>query len=190
MTSTQFKSLAILTLTDPEQAAHHILAMRLPREAIWIGFALIVAINSLLGQFSAMMVVPDAAFAIEMPFVVAGMVLANVLAISVAGRILGGTGRFTDVMALFLWLQFLQAIGQGAIMVLALGMPAIEMPLLMGMLLFSLYLSLHLIKAVHGFDTLMKSVGTLLMSALLAAVVLTVALSMFGGGLPAGISNV
>ncbi len=175
MNGSQLGSLALLTLANPAEAARRVLAAIPPREVLWIGLALVVVLNAL-AQSVSTLVFPALDPSLDMAFepvvqslaTSAGAMALSVFAFLFIGRMLGGKATLDGILALVIWLQLLQIIGQVVIFVAVLVIPSVFLMLVLAMSLYSLFISLHFVNQAHGFDSLWKSFGVILVSGLLA----------------------
>lgn len=175
MNSITLGNLAVMTLTNPAEAARHLLAFRPGREVLWLGFFLAVVLNGLV-QFGLdyLMPVPDGFEApppepIFMGLVRSGaLILFSIAAFLLAGRLLGGVASFTEIMTLTIWLQYLQITAMFITLVLAIAMPFLMVLFLFATAIVSLYVTLHFLNEAHKFGTLWKSFGVIVLSALIA----------------------
>lgn len=175
MNAAYLGNLAVLTLANPAEAARRLLAHIPGRDVLWTALALVVVLNSLV-QSASTLVFPVLDASLDMAFepvvqslvTSAGAILLGIVAFHFVGRMLGGIGTFDGIMLLMIWLQFLQILGQLVIFVVALIAPTMFLILVLGMSLYSLYISLHFVNQVHRFNSLGKSFVVILVSGLLA----------------------
>lgn len=188
MIALNLKDLAVMSVTNPAQAAQTVLAQNLRRDVLWLGLALAIVLNTLLFSLSNMLLPgpEDIPVLIQSPIVYAGFigggVLATIISIHRVGAMLGGQGSFDDVMALMVWLQFLRVTVQAAALVLMLTIPILSFLLVLGASLIGLFIFLHFIDQAHRLGSLMKAAGVLVGSILAIAVVLFILLSFLGAG--------
>ncbi|WP_170570368.1 Yip1 family protein [Ruegeria atlantica] len=175
MNITMLGNLAVLTLFNPASAARELLAMRLGREALWLGFCLAVVLNGLVQfGFENLLPVPEGLEVAPPEPIFISLIRSGVLmmfsvtAFLVVGRLLGGSATFSEIMTLTIWLQFLQIIAMFITLVLAIAIPFVMVLFLFATAIVSLYVTLHFLNEAHKFGTLWKSVGVLLLSALVA----------------------
>ena len=186
----------LMSVTNPAELARRLIAMQLSREVLWTGLALAVVANTLLFSLSGMLM-PGPAGLMPMfgsPFtylvMVTGGLILTVAAIYWAGRMLGGTGRFDDVLVTVLWMQFLRILVQVATLLLSLTIPLLAMLLVLVATMLGLYITLHFIDQAHRLNSLAKAGGTLILSILMMAVAMSVLIALFGGVFFGGVSHV
>lgn len=188
MIALNLKDLAVMSVTNPAQAAQILLAQNLRRDVLWLGLALAIVLNTLLFSLSNMMIPgPEGMpLIIQSPMIYAGFVgggvLATIISIHRVGAMLGGQGSFDDVMVLMVWMQFLRVAVQAVAFVLMLTIPILSFLLVLGASLIGLFIFLHFIDQAHGLGSLMKAAGVLVGSILAIAVVLFILLSLLGAG--------
>lgn len=183
-------ALVVETVRRPADAARRILGWRIDSSLLWMGFALTVVLNTLLFHVSSLIYpVPSGAIALpalfSSPFlyavVMAGGLLLSALVLTRIGTLLGGTGRFDDVLTLLVWLQVLRLAAQVVVLVLMVVLPAFAALVTMAIGLLSLWILMNFINAVHGFDSLGRSFLALVLSILGISVALSILLALFGG---------
>ena len=131
MSLAAFKPLVGLTLRDPRAAARQIMAMDLPRHVSWSALFLAAAVTTLVLQ--VMIGLSPAETRDRLPsyfdaplavfLLLAGLMVIYVHAVFWAGRVLSGTGRLDDLLALMVWLMVLRAGVQVITLVLTLTLP-------------------------------------------------------------------
>jgi len=186
----------VMSVRDPAEVARRLIAMQIPREVLWTGLALAAVVNTLLFSLSGMLM-PGPGMGMPMfasPFsylvMVTGGLILTVTMIYWAGRMLGGTGRFDDVLVTVLWMQVLRVLVQVATLVLSLAIPLLAMLLVLVATVLGLYITLHFIDQAHRLNSLPKAGGALILSILMMAVALSVLLALFGGVFFGGVSHV
>ncbi|MGV6802881.1 MAG: Yip1 family protein [Ruegeria sp.] len=175
MNSAYLGKMAVLTLSNPAEAARRLLTITPSRDVLWIALALVVVLNAL-AQSASTLVFPAFDPTLEMTFepvvqsvaTSAGALLLGIFAFLFVGRLLGGTGTLDGIMFLMVWLQFLQILGQVVVFFVVLVVPTFFLMLVLGMSLYSLYISLHFVNQAHKLNSLGKSFVVILVSGLLA----------------------
>lgn len=175
MNRMSFSELAVQTLTNPTEAARHLLALNPGREVLWLAFFLAVVLNGLvqvgIDQFVP---VPEGSTAPPADPVFlnlirsAGAMLLSVVAFLFIGRLLGGVATFDGILTLTVWLQFLQVIAFLITLIVAMVLPFLMLMFLLATAVLSLYVTLHFLNEAHKFGSLWKSFGVILLSALVA----------------------
>ncbi|WP_170398968.1 YIP1 family protein [Ruegeria arenilitoris] len=175
MSATSLTNLAVLTVSNPAQAARLLLAMRPGREVLWLGFSLAVVLSCVLqvGMAQLLPIPPDQPVPATEPVLLilarsAGAIMLSILAFLMFGRLLGGTGTFDEVFLLTVWLQYLQIAGLVLSLVSLLVMPLLIIVITLATAVLSLYVTLHFLNEAHKFGSLWKSFGVILLSALVA----------------------
>lgn len=192
MTIDGFARLAMATFSQPAAVARAIIAMRLPREAAWLGLALVTVLSVLLvGLMNALVPPPEGAALIEVTpltyaLILGGSLVITIFALHLTGQMLGGNGELLDLLALVVWLQMLMLglqVVQAAIVLLA--------PLLGGLFMIvtvalSLWVLVNFVNEAHGFDSLGRAVLTLVAALIGVGVGLSVLLGLIGAGVTGG----
>lgn len=172
------------TIQTPEQAAKQFLALDLPREAIWVGFALVQILNTLNFVLRAIVTPLPSEFewmVSPVEHLIMNSVLQFGLAVSVtfAGRWLNGRGGFLPVLSCQVWINFVQLIAMAGLTVVAVATPTLANILDYVVAIFAIYISLHFINQVHQLGSLWRSFGVFLLS----GVVMAVAIALVGQSL-------
>ena len=178
------------TIVRPAETARTILAMHPPREALWLGVALVSVLSVLLVALLEALApaAPEAAAggAGISPFVY-GLILAaslvfSVVALQMAGRALGGAGRFDQALALMVWLQFLLVALQAAQILLVLLIPLFGALLALASVAIMVWCLVHFVDVLHGFGSIGKSLLTLLLAFMGLGLAVALVLLVAGGG--------
>lgn len=185
MTSAIFWSLVRQTLIAPRDAAARILLLGLPAREGWLALALMAVLNTLVYSLSirlsppadpAMLGMMEPAF--HAPLVFAAVLFAalalTALAFTHAGRALGGAGTLDDMLVLLAWMQALRLV------VLALLAPALAGIVVVAAALWGLYILLAFVAAAHGFDSLWRAAGVLVIAMLALVFGLSLLFSLVG----------
>lgn len=170
-----FVDLAMLTLTNPAQAARRLLDMRPGREVLWLAFSLAVVLQGLV-QLGIVHFVPIPAGESAPPptpallglLQTAGTMLLSVGAFLFVGRFLGGRASFDDILTLTIWLQYLQIAAMVVTLVITIVLPFLLLMFILATAVISLYVTLHFLNEAHQFGSLAKSFGVIVLSILIA----------------------
>jgi len=176
MTRDDFKTLAVQTLRQPEEAARWLIALNLPMPVRWMALVLAVALSGILAfAATAILGAPQDDAAPVMAITGQPLVLAATQLVAIVlgaglmagvGRMFGGRGRFEDALILTVWIEVMLLMVQLAQIVLSLALPALAGMLgILAVALF-LWLTVQFTKALHGFTSgpkvLLVMFGTLL----------------------------
>ena len=176
--------LAVLTLRDPDAAMRILRGLELPMVARWMALFLAVVLSRMLGVVLLMLLPVSGndplAELLSDPMTMAGieffgMVLTAFLVTHI-GRMFGGTGTFPDALLAVAWIE-LMLVALMAVQVLMLVLLPGTVDLL-GMVAgaLSIYLTVTMTKALHGFSSVAKVAMVYFgLSLLLGALVLMVA---------------
>jgi len=200
VTRERLQGLAGTTLTDPRAAAFELMALGLPRAALWPLLALVVIASTLLSSGLNLVSPADGPMAglLARPFLSAGLTFAGLAAVIFGlhwtGRMLGGDGRLDEMVLVMSWLQFMLFLGQIAILLVALVVPPLGAFLFLGYLGFSIWMAIAFVDAVHRFDNYFKSFGVILLALIAIGIFLSMLLGAAGitppgmtGGVPSNV---
>ena len=173
-------------LTEPREAAATILSMGIPREAYWPAFFLLVVLSVLLNEVMTL-VSPIASDIPTMSPGVMGLLTALISAVSIwavwkVGQTAGGTGSFEETLLLTVFLQSILFAGQLVELVLLLVVPVLAGLFSVGLVVFAFWLNINFIATLHGFASLWKAFGVLMMATLGVALVLIFLMTLTGIG--------
>ncbi|MFO7757255.1 MAG: Yip1 family protein [Roseovarius sp.] len=178
------------TLFKPADAARRLMDMRLPTEWLWMALALMAILNAIVYTASLQLSPePDASAglmpaAFQAPILFAALLLGalalTVIALYYVGQGLGGEAAMPDILVLMTWLQVLRLLVQGAVLVLALGVPALAALVVLGAAIWGVYILISFIDAAHRFDNRFKAAGVIVLSFVAMAIGLSTLLSLIG----------
>ena len=176
------------SLRDPALAVRQLQSLNLPMQARWMALAVVVALSAILGTL-AMQIFPELAegglgIRVLSPLArvalqTGGMVLTAWL-IATVGRAFGGQGDFPDALLIVIWLEFLLLVAQAAQVVLMLVFPFFGSILGIAALVVIAWLSVQMIKALHGFSSAFMVFVGLIGAMLVTLIFLTVLAGAFG----------
>jgi hypothetical protein len=185
--------LARETVTNPREGAETILSLGVPRQALWLAFALVVVLSMILGDVLYLIADVPQDVAQDEPLtgpivgspIVLGLLQAAFLymmaqAITRIGQAFGGSGQFEEAMTLVVWLQFIFILVQLVQLVAVLVLPfAAGFVTVLAVGLF-LWLLVNFIATVHGFTSLGVVFAMTIVSAFAILFVLSLLLTMLG----------
>ena len=156
--------LAVLTLRDPEAAMRVLRGLDLPLGARWMVLFLAVVLSRMVGAMLMILLPADGqdplAQLLSDPMTMAaiefvGMVL-TAFFVTHIGRMFGGTGNFADALLAVAWIELL-LVGLMAVQVVMLVLLPGTVDLL-GMVAgaLSIYLTVTMTRARHGFSSILK----------------------------------
>lgn len=178
--------LILRTFVDPRGVAQQLTSRRYDRGTLWSMCLLVIVLSVLFIALGSALFpsVPQAGIPVVTPMSL-GVILGSVLIILVfciyfTGRALGGTGHFQETLLLMIWHQAV-SIALQALQIIVMFIA----PVLGGMvsvigLGFMIFILLHFINVLHGFDSLAKALATLLVALLGMAIGLSIILTLIG----------
>jgi len=177
------------TVTNPREGAETVLSLGLPRQALWLSFALVVVLSMILGDILYLMAGVSQDGPLTGPLVgspvVMGLLQAALLflmahAITRIGRAFGGNGRFEEALTLVVWLQFIFLCVQVVQLAAVLVVPPIAGLITILALGLFLWLLVNFIATVHGFTSLGMVFVMTILSGFGIVFVLSLILTMLG----------
>ena len=177
------------TVSNPREGAETVLSLGLPRQALWLAFALVVVLSMLLGDILYLLAGvpqdgpltgPMGGSPLVMGLLQAGFLYMMAHAITQIGRLFGGTGRFEEALTLIVWLQFIFLCVQVLQLAALLLMPPIAGLITILALALFLWLLVNFIAALHGFTSLGMVFAMTIVSAFALLFLLSLVLTMLG----------
>lgn len=180
------------TIRSPREGAEEVLALGVPKEALWTIFALVIVLSVILTQITAMIVgvANDPAAPVFFTSPVASGLIQIVLltmmvaAVQAVGRAFGGTGQFPEALLLVTWLQFIMVCLQVAQTLALIILPPLAQIIGMISLVLFLWLLTNFVAVLHGFRSLAQVFVMILVSAFGFAFVATLILAILGVPMP------
>ena len=177
------------TVANPREGAETILSLGLPRQALWLAFALVIVLSMMLGDIlyiladipqDGPLTGPIYSAPVVMGLLQAAFLVLMTHAMTYIGRFFGGTGQFEEALALVVWLQFIFICVQVVQLVAVLIVPPVAgLISILAMGLF-FWLLINFIATLHGFASLGKVFGMTLLSAFAILFTLSLVLTMLG----------
>ena len=184
------------SIMEPSDSARKVIAMNVPREALWTGLALVAALNVILVVVlqlisPAPVAFQEQAFAMS-PFgffaIISIFLVLFVFGVYYAGQIMGGEGTLQASLAIIVWFQSISLTLEAIQVVLVLIMPAIGA--IFGLLSLGamIWCFLNFINVLHGFNNLGKAFVATLMALIGTALLAGIALAILGLGPQVGVA--
>lgn len=186
-----FDDLIILarnTMRRPGLALRQLQSLDLLMQIRWMALLLVVALSSLLAGLSARLFPVPAetglGFLTRQPFILAvaqmfGMTLTAWLIANV-GRAFGGRGNFADSLLIVVWIEFLLLVVQLAQVVLMGVSPMFASAMGMAVIFLLVWLTVNMVKELHGFESAILVFLGLVGTALLTTIFLSVLAGALG----------
>jgi hypothetical protein len=188
LTLNNLVAMAWRSVKNPREGAAEILALGIPREALWPALALVVVLSILLANVTALLLASEATAMPVGPaatgFIQLALLVVMVFAVFWIGRAMGGTGSFEESILIVTWLQFIMVclqVVQAAILVLSTSLAGIFG--LLAVVLF-LWLLTSFVAVLHGFSSLFRVFVMILVSAFGIAFGLSIILTLIGVTMP------
>ncbi|KKM72475.1 hypothetical protein LCGC14_1420190 [marine sediment metagenome] len=180
------------TLRAPRETFARLLALDLPRGALWQALILVVILSVLLAEGANLLISPMSGgpghMVIASPAVFGilqlSLLVVMVFAIYWIGKAAGGQGSFAGGILLVAWLQFVMVCLQALQSVAILVMPPLAWLIGVGGLVLFLWLLTNFIAELHGFASLGRVFAMILFSMLGFALGLSFLLTLIGVSVP------
>lgn len=187
MTFDDLLGLARLTLRNPAQAVRVLQSLDLPMAVRWMGLIVIVSLSSILASLATRIFpvltesslnLPDLSPISRAGLQLGGMVLSAWLVAGI-GRAFGGQGDFPDALLILVWLECLMLAVQALQIVVMLLFPLFGSMLGIAALLAMVWLSVQMIKELHGF----RNAALVFLGMMGAGLLTLIVLSVLAGAL-------
>lgn len=180
------------TITNPREGAEEVLALGVPREALWTILFLVLVLSIILGQITTLLVATATGTDVSGPLanpIVTGvlqlaLLLITIFAIFRIGRSFGGTGSLDEAILLVAWLQFIMVCVQVVQTGLMLVMPPLASLVGIAGLVLFMWLLTNFVAVIHGFRSLGLVFVMILVSMFVLAFILSVLLTIVGVTVP------
>lgn len=178
----------VLTLREPGRAVEVMRGMDLPMPARWMVMVLAVCLSTLLAGVARYLfpVPPDDPLSqlLSSPATLAIVqfvaLVVSAAAIAVIGRAFGGQGNFPDALLLIAWVELILVGLQAVQLVLMLVFPASGPLMSVVAFALSIYLTIALTKAMHGFQSTPKVALAFIGSVFVIGFILSIIAAGFG----------
>lgn len=182
------------SIMEPSDSARKVVAMDVPRDALWTALALIAVLNVILLAGLQMLSPAPVAFQ-DSVFTLAPFAYVTIIGVFLVlfvggifyvGRWLGGVGTLTATLAIIVWFQSISLTLEAIQLVLVLISPAIAS--IFGLLSLGalIWCFVNFVNVLHGYENLGKSIIAVMMSLIGTAMVAGIVLAVLGVG-PAGV---
>ncbi|SDE90004.1 Yip1 domain-containing protein [Paracoccus isoporae] len=188
MTLDDFLTLTRNSLRQPDLALRQLQSLDLPMQTRWMALVLVVALSSLLAGMAARMfpvpVETGLSLLTRQPLIMAGAQLFGMALtawlIANVGRAFGGRGDFADALLVVAWIEFLLVVVQLAQVVLMGVSPLFASAMGMAIIFMLVWLTVNMVKALHGFESAILVFLGVLGTALLTTIFLSVLAGALG----------
>lgn len=182
------RDLVILTILRPAEAMAQIKAMQLPLRLAWVILVIGVMLSTV-AIFARVLIFPVEIFPgvlfrdVVTPFglfvTMTLVATASAGLLTFAGRQLGGEGSFVTVLTYVAWLQVMRAVVEGAGLIVSFV--SFELAVLAINLagLYGIWIILQFQKGAHGFDSLGRTLGSLILTFVGLVVVISLLVAPF-----------
>ena len=193
MTFEGFFRLALNTVVAPRDVARLLLAMNLPSQALWLAFALVIVLNTLMFSASLMLVPANDLFGAVLvnPTVFGAMLAVSVgaliVAVTLCGRPMGGRAGVPQIAILVIWLQALRVVMQAVVAVVGPFSLFLSGVLISAASVLGIWIFVNFIDVAHETGSLLRAGLVLLLAVVGMMLGLSLIFSLLGvqtGGIP------
>lgn len=177
---------------EPRAAAADVIALGVPREALVPGLFAVVALSVLINA-AAEMIAPSPMSMIT-PFQMTVFLLVLFVSFAAAvykvGQAMGGVGTWQDSLLLAIFFQAVFIPAQVLQVILIATMPAVAGLFGLFLFVFGFWVNVNFIAALHGFTSLGRAFGVLILGSFVVAVVMILVAPLVGISILGGVPNV
>lgn len=193
MTVAGFFRLAFNTVTAPRDVARLLIAMNLSSQVLWLAFALVIVLNTLMFTLSLMLMPADDLFGsvLASPTVFGAMlavsVAALIVAVTLCGRPLGGQASYAQIAILVIWLQALRFLMQAVVALIGPISLFLSGVLISAASVLGIWIFVNFIDVAHETGSLLRAGLVLLLAVVGMMLGLSLVFSLLGvqtGGIP------
>ncbi len=181
------------SIMEPSEMARKVVALDVPRSALWTGLALVAVVNVILITLLQLLTPAPVAFQ-EQVFALSPFSYAAIIGIFLVmfvygtfyvGQMLGGTGTLAATLAIIVWFQSVSLTLEVIQLVLVLISPAIAS--LFGLLSLGalIWCFVNFVNILHGFNNLGKAIAAVVLSLLATGLAAGILMALLGIG-PSG----
>ena len=186
MSPSAFLSLAWQSIVAPREVARLLLSLRLGHEAIVLAFALVVVLQTALVTVSSMLIPPDPSVApiLMQPMVFAvglcAVLLVLTLALTWAGRGVGGVAQVAEIALLVVWIQGLDVVVQAVLVLLAPVVPGLAGIISLAASGVGIWILLNFLAEAQEFEGLLKAALVMVLAVTGLALGISLVISLSG----------
>ncbi len=175
---------------DPAGTARRLAAMKLDMSTLWSMVALVTVLSVLVLVAGLYLSPVEAAMVMATPFtlcvILGASLVMMVFALQLTGRVLGGKGTFSAAILLVVWWQAMALVIQIVQTAMLLILPQAAGVVTLAGLAWLVFALLHFVNVLHGFDSLVKALGTVIIGVLGISFGLALLLTLIGVTLQGG----
>ncbi len=176
------------SITNAQEGAEEVLALGVPRQALWLSLATVVVISTVISQAQSVFFqslgaeLPDGLLGNTLAM---GAILFVILAITayaiwIIGGFFGGKGSLEEALLLVAWLQFIMIVVQLAQLVAMLLLPPLAALILLAGFILFFWLLTNFVAVVHRFQSRALVFLMIIVSAFVLAFLAGIVLSIIG----------
>ncbi|MEM8801138.1 MAG: YIP1 family protein [Pseudomonadota bacterium] len=181
-------SQGVRAFREPREAAADVIALGVPRDVLVPGLMVIVILSVMLNALGeAVAPTPLASIThFQMSVFLLILFVSFAAAVFKVGQAMGGLGEWQDSLLLAIFFQAVFLPAQALQVLLIIIVPPIASLFGLAIFLFGLWVNVNFIAALHGFPSLGKALGVLVLASVVVAFVMAFAapligISLFGG---------
>lgn len=177
---------------EPRAAAADVIALGVPREALVPALLLVVVVSVIINA-AAEAIAPSPMSVIshfQMTVFLLALFVTFAFAVCKVGQAMDGVGKCEDSLLLAIFFQAIFIPAQVLQVALMVAMPAIAGLFALFLFVFGMWVNVNFVSALHGFPTLGKGFGVLLIASFIVAVVMLLIAPLVGVSLLGELPNV
>ncbi len=185
MTFGSLLSLALGAVRNPREAASTLLSIGIPTAALLPAFFLVVVLSVLLTVIGEAIGPQPAEPGPGFPPLAVAALLCALLGLYVfglykTGRAMGGTGSLAETALLIVFLQFILLLAQVVELALWVAAPPLAGIFVIAVAILAFWMNINFVDVLHGYGSLLRSFGLIIMVSFGIALVVMLILTMSG----------
>lgn len=177
-------SLALAAVRNPREAASTLLSVGVPPAALLPSFLLVVVLSVLLTVIGESLGAQSPEGGTFPPLAVAALLCALLGAYIVGlyrtGRAMGGSGSLEETALLMVFLQFILLLAQVVELLLWVAAPPLAGIFVILVAVVAFWININFVDVLHGYGSLLKSFGLIIMVSLGIALIVMLLLTLSG----------
>ncbi|MEL6643600.1 MAG: Yip1 family protein [Pseudomonadota bacterium] len=191
LTFNQVLAMVGRSITNPREGAEEVLALGVPREALWLILAIVVVLSILIAQITSLFSAPSNDIMggfLQNPLITGiiqmGLLIIMIFSVHWVGRAMGGRGSFEEATLLMSWLQFIMVCLQLLQTLSLLILPPFAGLIGIAALVLFFWLLTNFVAVLHGFNSLAQVFVMILVSGFAIAFLFSLVLTVLGVTMP------
>lgn len=168
---------------EPREAAVRLLSLGVPTSVLWPGFTVIILISVVVSGVADLAAPASNGGNVSyflMAVLLGWIFLSFTFGVWKIGALFGGKGSFEEALTIGIFFQAILLPFQILQLLLAILLPGLAGLYAIALLFYGIWINVSFIDALHGFASFGKALGVLILSSVIAALALVLAVALLG----------